>query len=391
MAMHILISSLSRFTRPTGICRHAASLARCLAGRPEVERVTLVVGAWQETYFHATFELASPKIQVLAVSLPNTSLARNRWFAFGLPELARRLKPSLIHLGFPVPIFRQGFPAPVVATVHDLYPFDDPASLRPFPGWCKRIFFRRCMAACDAVVCVSQSTRGNLLERFPALAARVPVHVVHNYADLVPLADPPEDDPRPFLLAVAQHQPNKRLDVLLRAFARLRAENPAFLPYRLLIVGSPGSQSEALRQLAETLHLTPRVHWMPPVSDHRLAWLYRHCSVFIANSSMEGFCLPLLEALSLNCRVVASDLPVFYEIAGAVPTYFSLTPDPLANLCAAIDRAMRREVSSAQPPLTRFSRTTAAAGYLNLYAQVLRGYGAEPVTEASPAPSRTDG
>ncbi len=384
--MHILISSLSRFTRPTGICRHTANLARSLASRPEVERITLVVGQWQEAYFHASFEVASPKIEVCPVSMANTSFARNRWFAFGLPELARRLHPNLVHLGFPVPIFRSRFASPVVVTVHDLYPFDDPASFSPFAGFCKRRFFERCMAACDAAVCVSQSTRGSLLERFPTLATRIPVHVVHNYADLVPLPDPPEDDPRPYLLAVAQHQPNKRLDVLLRAFACLRQDGRIAAPYRLLIVGSPGSQTEHLEELSEQLGLAPHVSWMPPVSDRRLAWLYRHCAAFVANSTMEGFCLPVLEALSFQCRVVASDLPVFHEIAGDAPQYFRLTPDPVANLSDAIAQALQREAPATSPVTARFSRAGTAAGLLNLYSLLLSQTARGRLRQPSPAP-----
>ena len=389
--MHILISALSRFTRPTGICRHAANLARSLAGRSEVERITLVVGQWQEAYFHASFEVASPKIEVSTVSMANTSLARNRWFAFGLPELARRMNPSLVHLGFPVPILHSRFTSPVVVTVHDLYPFDDPGSFMPFAGFCKRLFFQRCLAASDGVVCVSQSTRANLLQRFPALAARIPVHVVHNYADLVPLPDAPEDDPRPFLLAVAQHQPNKRLDVLLRAFARLRDQAQIPLHYRLLIVGSPGSQTDRLLQLSTQLGVAPHVHWMPPVSDRRLAWLYRHCAAFVANSAMEGFCLPVLEAISFQCRVVASDLPVFHEIAGDAPLYFSLTPDPVANLSEAIARALLMDAPAAPASTVRFSRAETAAGLLNLYALLLPSGARDARRHTSPAPGRQEG
>jgi glycosyltransferase involved in cell wall biosynthesis len=42
-------------------------------------------------------------------------------------------------------------------------------------------------------------------------------------------------------------------------------------------------------------------------------------------SFIEGFGLPLIEALSLNVPVLASDIPVFHEVAGNVPEYI----DPL--------------------------------------------------------------
>jgi glycosyltransferase involved in cell wall biosynthesis len=42
-------------------------------------------------------------------------------------------------------------------------------------------------------------------------------------------------------------------------------------------------------------------------------------------SFVEGFGLPIIEALSLGCPVIASDLPVFREIGGQIPTFV----DPL--------------------------------------------------------------
>ena len=58
--MHILIAALHRPTKPTGVCRHAANLAQCLADTPEVSKVTLIVGTWQKDYFEQFFN--SPKI-----------------------------------------------------------------------------------------------------------------------------------------------------------------------------------------------------------------------------------------------------------------------------------------------------------------------------------------
>ena len=42
-------------------------------------------------------------------------------------------------------------------------------------------------------------------------------------------------------------------------------------------------------------------------------------------SFAEGFGLPIIEALQLSTPVIASDLPVYREIAGEIPTYI----DPL--------------------------------------------------------------
>jgi alpha-1,2-rhamnosyltransferase len=58
------------------------------------------------------------------------------------------------------------------------------------------------------------------------------------------------------------------------------------------------------------------------VSDRELQSLYQNVAGLIFASSIEGFGLPLVEALQQGLPVIASDIPVFREIGGQYPTYF---------------------------------------------------------------------
>ena len=91
--MHILVSALSRFSNPTGLCRHAANLAQCLAISDKVCKITLVLGAWQEDYFRTSFKLDLEKITLVSIDVSNNSISRNAWFYYSLPRLANN--PSL--------------------------------------------------------------------------------------------------------------------------------------------------------------------------------------------------------------------------------------------------------------------------------------------------------
>lgn len=325
----------------------------------------------------------------MPIAIANSSLARNRWFAFELPQIAIRYDPDVVHLGFPMPIFRSRFACPVVVTVHDLYPFDWPEAFRRFNGFCKRIFFRQCMKESDAVACVSESTRAALERHFPELSSRVPVRLVHNYVDFSLSGDafPHEVNQRPFLLAVAQHQPNKRLDLLLLAFAQLRREKLVSQELLLLVVGSTGAQSDALLKLAKSLQLDACVQWLPSLPDSRLASLYKSCEVFIASSCIEGFCLPLLEAMSFNCRIVASDIPVFHEIAGDSPVYFDISHAAVESLLSAIVTALDSS-PNAMRHAVKFCREKTAAECLALYSLLLHDKLAGRDRTASADPSQ---
>jgi glycosyltransferase involved in cell wall biosynthesis len=63
-------------------------------------------------------------------------------------------------------------------------------------------------------------------------------------------------------------------------------------------------------------------------SDAELKTFLYHCSALLFPSFVEGYGLPLVEALSMGVPAIASDLPVFHEIAGDIPEYL----DPLDGL-----------------------------------------------------------
>jgi glycosyltransferase involved in cell wall biosynthesis len=60
-------------------------------------------------------------------------------------------------------------------------------------------------------------------------------------------------------------------------------------------------------------------------SDAQLSTWLRHARALLFPSFVEGYGMPLVEALSIGLPVIASDLPVFREIAGDIPDY----ADPL--------------------------------------------------------------
>lgn len=328
--MHILISVLHRPDKPTGVCRHAANLAKCLANLPAIEKVTLVTGNWQKNYFETGFQLNSPKINILAVEIKNTSIARNLWFLFGLPKLVAQLNPDLVHLSFPFPFIRQWFNVPVVATVHDLYPFECPENFGFPQVLFNRLFLSQCVGNVTGITCVSQITLKALKTYFEGVITQKKVGVVYNYVELGSIEPKPPatfllDENSNFLLTVAQHRKNKNLDLLIEAYHLLLKQNKIHPATKLAIVGSSGPETEKMFNLIHTYSLSEKVILLNSLEDSELAWLYKQCKLFIIPSSTEGFCLPLVEALSLNAEVLCSEIPIFREVCSASNCqYFSL-------------------------------------------------------------------
>jgi hypothetical protein len=138
--MHILICAVSSSRQPSGICRHAANLARSLAGRREVATVTLLVGEWQTQYFTQAFGLRNAKLRMVAVDISHGAFARNAWYKRRLPSVARAYGPDVVHLSFPVPLNPHRFNCPVVTSLHDLYPYDMPGN---------SVYLGSCSTACS--------------------------------------------------------------------------------------------------------------------------------------------------------------------------------------------------------------------------------------------------
>lgn len=369
--MHVLIPALHRPTKPTGICRYAANLAQCLAETEFVENVTLVVGSWQRDYFEDLF--SSRKIKLVDVSIKNSSISRNLWFLFELPKLSDQLKPDIVHMSFPFPFIKSSFSPPIISTIHDLYPFECPENFGyPFV-WFNQLFLKICIFNSDSLSCVSQVTLSDLKLYFPNINKSI--DVIYNSVEfkdgkaIVPTQLGSQVG-YPFLLWVAQHRKNKNIDLLLEAYAQLLEIQALDASTRLILVGSPGPETDKLCKQIESLGLQNSVLMLSSISDSGLQWLFQHCEVFVAPSSTEGFCIPLAEALYFGCRVVCSDIPIFREVAASNCTYFDLHSQPVNNLIKAIIKSLELPCPE-QFKNQLFSRTYTAQQYLKLYEEVL--------------------
>ena len=376
--MHVLIAALHRPIHPTGVCRHAVNLALCLAEQPEITKISLVIGSWQQHYFETAFSLISEKIKLISVKIENTSVARNKWFFWGLPQLANDLQADIVHLSFPFPFVGAKFDASVVATIHDLYPYEFPENFGFPQVWFNRLFLKQCINQSNGLACVSQVTADKLRFYFPYLRPKQKVEVIYNYVDfgdLQPKIPKQLSESSLFLLSVAQHRQNKNLDLLIKSYNRLLNHQKINLDTQLVIVGTSGPETENIKSLIHSLSLESKVILLSAIGDRELIWLYQNCQVFVIPSSTEGFCLPLAEALYFSdkpsgmasLRIVCSDIPIFREVGTSDCTYFSLEDDTVINLSQAIiDSANKHSVSNSSN-IQRFDKSNVAKQYLNLY------------------------
>lgn len=110
---------------------------------------------------------------------------------------------------------------------------------------------------------------------------------------------------KPYVFFAAADHPRKNLEIALQS-----AEGLAALGYDV-VVG--GGVSESTRSRLSSATGSSRVAFTPRLSDPELAEAYVGSEVVIVPSLDEGFSMPVIEALSLGCRVVVSDIEAHRE------------------------------------------------------------------------------
>lgn len=118
----------------------------------------------------------------------------------------------------------------------------------------------------------------------------------------------------PYFVVLGTIEPRKNHLLLLNLWRRLAQEHPS--PPKLAIVGARGWENEQAFDALERSHLLrPYVLESSSLGDAGLVRLIRNARAVLMPSFAEGYGLPVVEALSAGTPVVASDIPVFHEIA----------------------------------------------------------------------------
>jgi glycosyltransferase involved in cell wall biosynthesis len=122
--------------------------------------------------------------------------------------------------------------------------------------------------------------------------------------------------------------------LLLRVWRRLVAELGESAPV-LLIIGQRGWQATPVEAILDDPgELRSHVRELGACSDEDLIGWLAGARALLMPSFVEGFGLPVIEALQLGTPVIATDLPVYREVVGDIPTY--LEPDDAAGWARAI-------------------------------------------------------
>ena len=241
--------------------------------------------------------------------------------------------PGIMHWTYPIPAVVDGWIN--VHTVHDVIPLEHP-DLSPIDPDALRGQLRAIAAVTDRIVTVSEAARRAILSAmaFPADA------VVDCGGAVVDLDREPGPLPqglvaRGYLLCCGVVERRKNLDRLVEAWTL------AGRPMPLVIAGPDGADGAALRarlavQGALMLPFQPRPVLMQLIADAR---------ALVFPSLVEGFGLPVAEAMALGTPVVTADRGALAETAGGAASAVDTTDT--AAWARAIARIVRDDAFAA--------------------------------------------
>jgi glycosyltransferase involved in cell wall biosynthesis len=225
-------------------------------------------------------------------------LADRRWLRRSLPQFAAEVSAQLLH--HPLPATARQPPCPQVVTVHDLAFEIHPEHFDPrYARWARRAH-RRAAEEAAVVVCVSQATADDVMERWGIPARKV---VVAHHGPGQDLPAVPAEAPR-HVLYVGDDEPRKNLALL----------HAARLPLPLRHAG-PGGEA---------------------VDPPALAALFAQALVLVHPAVHEGFGLTPLEAMRAGVPVVAVRNRAVEEVCGDAVAYVD-ADDP-----GQLEQAVRR-------------------------------------------------
>lgn len=214
--------------------------------------------------------------------------------------------------------------------IHDLIPITHAEYCRAGEQEAHAKRLRVMVQGRSGLVSNSQCTLDSLAQWAAGQGLAMPPAVVAPLAPaaLAGLPDAASPLGAPYFVVLGTIEPRKNHLLLLNVWRELVAQLGDASPH-LVVIGRRGWECENVVDMLErcdTLH--PFVHEVPACTDAELAAYLQHAQALLFPSFAEGYGMPLVEALMLGTPVVASTLPVFREIAGAVPDYLSQIDGP---------------------------------------------------------------
>ncbi len=353
--MRILLDYRPALRQRTGVGAYIHETARALAGTSSPdESITLFSASWKDRLAPD----AIPPLPVIDRRIP-VRLLNLLWHRLEWPAVERVTGRHDDVVQAAHPLLLPSRLAARLVTIYDLDFLDHPerttAEIRRDYAALAGSHARRA----DQVVVISKHTAQQVEHRLGVPASHITICPPGAPDWTTP---PAPSSKRNCLLFLGTREPRKTLDVLLEAYARLVAADPATPP--LVLAGRASEAAADLVRRAQEPPFAGRVELPGYVSDAEKRALFERAIVFVLPSHTEGFGMTAAEAMKAGVPVVVADRGALPETVGDAGARFD--PDnaeALASLLHAIIRSPERQqqmIEAGRRQAARFTWTHTA-------------------------------
>lgn len=263
--------------------------------------------------------------------------------------------------------------APIVYTIHDLNFLKEDS---PNRAQQRLKVVAQQIQKSTAVVAISQYAADDIAKHIDL--GNKKIQVIHNGVAMKhfdrparPTFMPTEAASKPFLYTVGFVSRRKNVHVLVEMMQHLPQ-------YNLVIAGKKNDADylAKIQELIQKYGLATQIIMPDFISDEEKFWLYQNCEALVFPSLLEGFGMPLIEALSMQKTVFASHLTSLPEVGGEIAHYWHhFEPHYMAQVLREGIEKNKQDTSYGQKALAqaqKFTWQVAAQKYKDLYTQMIQ-------------------
>jgi glycosyltransferase involved in cell wall biosynthesis len=223
-----------------------------------------------------------------------------------LPKVLDKVQPDLCHYtNFLAPVSEE---RPYVVTIHDM----GLETLQHAHPMAKRVYTKRLIPhvakKARLILTNSEYSKWEIVRHLGIPEDRIRVTPLAAAPEFVPV---PASATHPYFLYVGNLEPRKNLERLIDAFARLRRKD-----HQLVVVGERWYRGGAAEEKARALGVIGQVKFLGYVPRSDLPGLFSGATAFVYPSLLEGFGLPIVEAMACGAPVITSRTSSLKEVAG---------------------------------------------------------------------------
>ena len=268
---------------------------------------------------------------------------RSIWRVWGVTSDLKRDRIDLFHgLSNELPLNIRKAGCRSVVTIHDLIFLHYPKYYHLIDRKIYDFKFRLACRNADRVIAVSEFTKREIMEYYGTPEAKI--DVVYQGCDpafAAPVSKEKLDDvalryslPRQFILYVGSIEERKNLMLVAKAIA----SRPSAFSHKIVAVGKRTPYVDEIRQYLETNGIADRILFFHKVPFADLPSFYRLADAFVYPSRIEGFGIPMLEAISSGLPAIGCTGSCLEEAGG--PHCIYVDPDDVQAMSAALCRVV---------------------------------------------------